>query len=123
MEVKAKNVLGTDLQTCCTQPLTGFYRDGNCATGPDDIGTHVVCAVMTDEFLQFTLSKGNDLITPRPGYRFPGLKAGDKWCLCVMRWKEALLADKAPPVVLVSTHILALDYVSLASLRAHEAIQ
>ncbi|MEM9885400.1 MAG: DUF2237 domain-containing protein [Bacteroidota bacterium] len=115
----AKNVLNEDLQTCCTDPITGFYRDGKCNTGPQDYGTHVVCAEMTDEFLQFTKSKGNDLSTPIPAYSFPGLKAGDKWCLCALRWREALEAGVAPPVVLESTHRKSLQYVSIEDLEAH----
>ena len=115
------NVLGTPLQPCGTDPLTGFYRDGCCETGPTDTGTHVVCAVMTEAFLTFTASRGNDLSTPRPEYRFPGLKPGDRWCLCVSRWKEALAAGVAPPVVLEATHGRALDAVSLLDLQAHAA--
>lgn len=116
----AENVLGTPLQVCCTAPMTGFYRDGNCNTGPQDYGTHVVCAQVTAEFLAFTKSKGNDLMTPLPAYRFPGLRPGDKWCLCALRWKEALEADVAPPVVLASTHKKALQFVRLEELQAHE---
>lgn len=116
----AKNVLGGALQTCCTDPMTGFYRDGKCNTGEDDYGTHVICAEMTDEFLAFTRSKGNDLITPKPNYRFPGLKPGDKWCLCALRWREALQAGVAPPVVLERTHQKALQFVKLEDLQAHE---
>ena len=86
MEKKSKNVLGNDLCSCCFEPRTGFYRDGFCKTGEEDIGTHIVCAVMTEEFLEYTKSKGNDLSTPRPQWQFPGLKAGDKWCLCITRW-------------------------------------
>ena len=115
------NVLGEPLQECGRDPLTGFYRDGCCETGPDDHGTHVVCAVMTAEFLAFTAGRGNDLSTPRPSFRFPGLRPGDRWCLCVSRWKEALDAGVAPPVVLEATHRRALDVVSLADLRAHAA--
>ena len=114
------NVLGGELQTCCLDPLTGYYRDGSCMTGADDVGTHVVCAVMTEEFLTFTKSKGNDLSTPFPHFSFPGLKPGDKWCLCALRWREAYLADKAPPVVLESTNRKALEYVSLEALQSHE---
>ncbi len=113
----AKNVLGSDLEICCTAPMTGFYRDGSCRTGGGDMGAHVVCAQMTDEFLQFTRLRGNDLSTPMPAFRFPGLKAGDRWCLCASRWKEALDAGAAPPVVLESTHISALEYVSLDELK------
>ncbi|MEM6327407.1 MAG: DUF2237 domain-containing protein [Bacteroidota bacterium] len=115
----ARNVLGGDLQTCGTDPVTGFYRDGCCHTGPEDLGTHVVCAVVTDAFLAFSRSRGNDLVTPRPEWRFPGLREGDRWCLCVSRWKEALDAGVAPPVVLEATHEKALDAVSLDDLRAH----
>lgn len=114
-----RNVLGGPLETCCTSPLTGFYRTGKCETGPDDIGTHVVCARMTAEFLAFTKSRGNDLSTPAPWFRFPGLKPGDQWCLCVSRWKEALEAGVAPPVILEATHEKALEVVSLADLKRH----
>lgn len=113
------NVLGTALQPCSVDPLTGFYRDGGCRTGPDDYGTHVVCAVMTDAFLQFSRGRGNDLITPRPSWNFPGLKDGDRWCLCVSRWAEALEAGVAPPVVLEATNRRALAVVSMDDLRAH----
>ena len=114
-----KNVLGETLQSCCTDPMTGFYRNGRCDTGPDDYGTHVICAEMTEEFLKFTLQRGNDLSTPRPEFNFPGLRPGDKWCLCALRWKEALEAGKAPPVVLESTHDKALEFVELQQLKAH----
>ena len=100
----ARNVLGGPLATCCTAPLTGFYRDGSCHTGPQDIGTHVVCAQVTPEFLEFSVARGNDLVTPVPQFHFPGLNAGDKWCLCALRWKEAFEAGVAPPVVLQATH-------------------
>ena len=113
------NVLGTPLQSCCTSPLTGFYRDGYCRTGPDDTGLHTVCAVMTAEFLLFSRSRGNDLTTPVPEYHFPGLNPGDHWCLCVSRWAEALEANLAPQVVLESTHIHALEFVSLEDLKSH----
>jgi len=119
---EAKNVLGTLLESCCTAPLTGFYRDGLCRTGPDDHGLHTVCAVLTAEFLAFSRGRGNDLVTPRPELRFPGLRPGDKWCLCVQRWKEALLAGLAPPVVLEATHASALEWVDLEDLRAHAAV-
>lgn len=119
--VPSKNVLGGDLQDCGRDPLTGFYRDGCCETGPDDHGTHVVCAVMTAEFLAFTASRGNDLSTPVPAYRFPGLSPGDRWCLCVSRWTEALEPGVAPPVVLTATHEKTLRTVSLADLQAHAA--
>lgn len=116
---KAKNVLGEDLKTCCTSPMTGFYRNGACETGPADIGTHVVCAEVTKDFLEFTRSRGNDLMSPAPHHGFPGLKPGDRWCLCVSRWKEALDAGVAPPVVLSATHEATLKYVSLADLKKH----
>lgn len=117
--MKARNVLGEDLQTCCTSPLTGFYRDGKCNTGGGDMGAHVVCAQMTRAFLEFTKARGNDLSTPVPGFDFPGLKPGDRWCLCAARWQEALAAGTAPPVVLAATHASALEYVSLAELEQH----
>ncbi|MEM0999066.1 MAG: DUF2237 domain-containing protein [Bacteroidota bacterium] len=116
---QSKNVLGETLQCCCTNPLTGFYRNGHCETGRDDRGTHVVCAQMTEEFLTFTRSRGNDLSTPRPEYRFPGLQPGDKWCLCALRWREANAAGYAPPVVLESTHEKALEFVGMAELKRH----
>ncbi|MEM6459373.1 MAG: DUF2237 domain-containing protein [Planctomycetota bacterium] len=112
------NVLGTPLQTCSTDPMTGFTRRGCCETGPQDVGSHTVCAVMTAAFLAFTRSQGNDLSTPRPEYRFPGLRPGDRWCLCSRRWKEALLAGVAPPVILEACHARALDVVTLDDLQA-----
>ena len=115
----AKNVLGDELQTCSVDPMTGFYRDGCCNTGMEDQGLHLVCAEMTDEFLKFSKAAGNDLSTPMPHYQFPGLKAGDHWCLCVLRWKEALQADAAPKVNLHATHISALEFVDLEDLQAH----
>ncbi|PIB31257.1 hypothetical protein BFP77_02280 [Maribacter sp. 4U21] len=121
MEEKPKNVLGTDLCSCCFDPKTGFYRDGFCKTGAEDYGTHVVCAVITDAFLSFTKSKGNDLSTPIPQWSFPGLKAGDKWCLCIMRWLEAEKAGKAPKIVLEATHEKALEYTSIAVLKQYQA--
>jgi len=114
----AKNVLGGALETCCTDPVTGFYRDGTCNTGGGDFGAHVVCAQVTPAFLQFSQQQGNDLITPNPRFSFPGLKPGDRWCLCASRWKEAFDAGVAPPVVLSSTHILALEYATLDELKA-----
>jgi uncharacterized protein len=114
-----KNVLGSELQTCCTTPMTGFFRTGVCVTGPQDLGTHVVCALITAEFLTFTQSQGNDLSTPMPAYNFPGLMPGDKWCLCVTRWREALAAGFAPPVDLAATHSTALNFVSLSELQQH----
>ena len=115
------NVLGTPLQCCCLQPKTGFYRDGYCRTGPGDVGLHTVCARMTDGFLSFSKEQGNDLSTPHPEHDFPGLKAGDWWCLCVTRWAEALGAGCAPPVKLEAIHSSALEFVSLESLMAHAA--
>lgn len=115
----SRNVLGGALCGCCNNPLTGFYRDGRCETGPEDIGRHVVCARMTDGFLAFSKSRGNDLSTPVPAANFPGLKAGDQWCLCAARWREALAAGVAPPVVLGATHEAALEIVALADLKAH----
>ena len=114
-----KNVLGTELELCCTDPMTGFFRDGYCRTGMEDYGLHLVCAIMTDEFLAFSKSVGNDLSTPVPEYQFPGLMAGDNWCLCVTRWKEALEAGCAPKVRVKSTHISAIEFVSLEELKAH----
>jgi len=117
---KTKNVLGSNLEPCCFEPLTGFYRDGICKTGDEDLGTHVVCAIMTDDFLEFTKSKGNDLSTPRPEWRFPGLRAGDKWCLCILRWLEAEKAGKAPQLVLEATHEKALEYTNFELLLDHK---
>lgn len=116
---EAKNVLGGPLETCSTDPMTGFYRDGCCNTGPSDQGLHLVCAEMTDEFLGFSKARGNDLSTPNPMFDFAGLAAGDRWCLCVERWKEALEAGRAPRVVLAATHISALEFVDLDDLAAH----
>jgi len=113
------NVLGGALVACSYDPLTGFYRDGCCQTDDNDHGTHVVCARVTAEFLAYSLSRGNDLMTPRPEYRFAGLKPGDRWCLCAMRWKEALLAGVAPPVILEATHIKARELITLDQLRQH----
>ena len=111
------NVLGTELQACSYDPLTGYFRDGCCNTDLHDHGTHVICARVTVEFLAFSLTRGNDLITPRPEYRFGGLKAGDRWCLCAQRWREAWEAGVAPPVVLEATHRRALDFVTLEQLQ------
>jgi uncharacterized protein len=116
---QAMNVLGEPLATCCTDPMTGYYRDGICRTGAGDVGTHVVCAQVTEEFLAFTQSRGNDLSTPMPMFNFPGLKPGDRWCLCASRWQEALEAGVAPPVVLAATHASAVEYVSLGDLERH----
>ncbi|WP_347239501.1 DUF2237 domain-containing protein [Microcoleus sp. FACHB-68] len=114
---EASNVLGGKLETCCTSPITGFYRDGKCNTGGGDMGAHIVCAQMTEEFLNYTKLRGNDLSTPVPAFNFPGLKPGDRWCLCASRWKEALDAGVAPPVVLPATHASALEYASLNELK------
>ena len=114
-----RNVQGGELEPCSTAPLTGFYRDGCCRTGASDVGVHVVCAEMTEEFLAFSVSHGNDLVTPRPEWGFPGLVPGDRWCLCAERWTEALEAGAAPPVVLAATHASAIEYASMDDLRAH----
>jgi uncharacterized protein (DUF2237 family) len=114
-----KNVLGGELEPCSKDPMTGFYRDGCCRTGPDDVGLHLVCVEVTDEFLTFSRDRGNDLSTPNPTYQFPGLISGDRWCLCVERWKEALEVGAAPAVVLGATHISALEFVDLEDLQAH----
>jgi hypothetical protein len=113
----SKNVLGGELIACSYDPLTGFFRDGCCQTGPDDLGSHTVCARVTEEFLRFSASRGNDLSTPRPEFRFHGLKPGDRWCLCATRWLEAWMAGVAPPVVLEATHERALQVVPLAALK------
>jgi len=115
----ARNVLGEQLQSCSEKPLTGFYRDGCCNTGPDDPGVHSVCAIMTREFLEFSRARGNDLSTPAPQFGFPGLRPGDRWCLCAARWKEALDAGMAPRVVLTATHEATLDIVSLEELKRY----
>lgn len=114
-----RNVLGTTLQSCNTRPMTGFFRDGCCRTGPQDAGRHVICALMTADFLAFSRSRGNDLSTPRPQSGFPGLRPGDRWCLCAERWKEALEAGAAPRVMLTATEESALAVVSLEDLKAH----
>lgn len=119
----ALNVLGEPLQACSYDPLTGYFRDGCCNTDAHDHGTHVVCARMTAEFLAFSAERGNDLITPRPEWRFPGLKPGDRWCLCATRWKEAFEAGVAPPVLLAATHSKVLEYVGLEDLKAHEYVR
>ena len=117
----AKNVLGGDLQPCGLDPLTGFYRDGCCNVGVEDVGVHSVCAVMTAEFLAFSKSRGNDLSTPLPEFGFPGLVPGDRWCLCLARWKEAYDADAAPLVILEATHEVSLQLVPLDVLRRFAA--
>lgn len=113
------NVLGGVLEPCSTRPVTGFYRDGCCNTGAEDIGLHTVCVVLTAEFLLFSKSRGNDLSTPMPQYGFLGLQPGDRWCLCASRWKEAFDADVAPQVVLEATHAVTLNVVPLANLKRH----
>ena len=118
-ETLDRNVLGGPLKCCCKDPMTGFYRDGHCRTGDADLGAHVVCAEMTEAFLEFSYDAGNDLSTPRPEFGFPGLNAGDRWCLCALRWKEAYDANAAPRVVLASCHISMLQYVTLAELQEH----
>ncbi len=115
---KPRNVLGGDLELCCSDPMTGFYRDGYCRTGVDDTGRHTVCIEVTDEFLKFSKAVGNDLSTPMPRFEFPGLKEGDKWCLCMLRWQEALEHGMAPRVHLRATHENALSVISLDDLKA-----
>jgi uncharacterized protein (DUF2237 family) len=122
MARQAHNVLGTPLIPCSARPVTGFYRNGCCDTGPEDTGLHIVCAQMTEEFLAFTRSRGNDLSTPRPEWGFPGLKPGDRWCLCVERWREALQSGVAPPVVLEATHLSTLEFVELEDLERHAIV-
>ena len=114
-----RNVLGGPLQVCSDSPRTGFYRDGCCNVGPDDFGVHAVCVRVTKEFLEFSAERGNDLSTPMPEFGFPGLKPGDKWCLCAARWVEALEARKAPRLVLSATHEMMLDYAPLAELKKY----
>ena len=115
----SRNVFGGELATCSLAPVTGFIRNGCCDTGPEDVGSHTVCAVMTAEFLEFSRSHGNDLSTPVPAFGFPGLKPGDRWCLCAPRWQEAFEAGQAPRVVLRATHEGALQFCSLADLKRH----
>ncbi|MYL23954.1 DUF2237 family protein [Halomonas alkaliantarctica] len=112
-----RNVLGEPLTPCCRDPITGFYRDGFCRVGSNDHGIHAVCAVVTEEFLAFSRAQGNDLVTPHPEFRFPGLKPGDRWCLCASRWKEAAVVGLAPPVILSATHEKALDIIPLRQLQ------
>jgi uncharacterized protein len=118
----ALNVLGQPLVPCSFEPLTGFFRDGCCKTNEDDLGSHLVCAIVSNDFLQFSLKRGNDLITPRLQYQFPGLVAGDQWCLCLNRWLEALEANCAPLIKLESTHIKALEKVSLEVLKQYAEV-
>jgi uncharacterized protein len=114
-----RNVLGGELEPCGADPVTGFYRDGCCQTGPDDLGNHSVCAVVSKEFLEHQRRVGNDLVTPRTEFDFPGLQPGDRWCVCAARWQEAFDAGVAPPVVLASTHARALEVLELDALRRH----
>jgi uncharacterized protein (DUF2237 family) len=116
------NILGTTLKSCCNNPATGYFRDGFCRTIQEDSGTHILCAIITQEFLDFTKSRGNDLSTPIPHWNFPGLKTGSKWCLCISRWLEAERVGKAPFVVLEATHERALEYTTLELLQKYEAV-
>lgn len=116
-----KNVLGEPLEPCSDAPRTGFTRSGSCETGPADVGSHTVCAKVTEEFLTFSLEQGNDLVTPVPAFDFPGLKPGDRWCLCAARWQQAFLAGSAPRVILRATHERALEVSDLADLKRHAA--
>lgn len=120
---RAKNVLGGPLQACSFDPMTGYFRDGCCHTDDDDLGSHTVCALMTKQFLEFSVRMGNDLVTPRPEYHFPGLKPGDRWCVCAGRWLQAYEAGVAAPVYLESTHERALEIVPLSALMEHAADQ
>jgi uncharacterized protein len=115
----ARNVMGEKLQPCSERPKTGFFRDGCCNTSPEDVGVHTVCVVMTAEFLEFSKARGNDLSTPMPEFGFPGLKSGDRWCLCAPRWREALDAGRAPQVVLAATHEASLEFASLNDFKKH----
>ena len=114
-----KNVFGEVLETCSTNPMTGFFRDGCCRTDAQDLGMHVVCTEVTEEFLEYSKATGNDLSTPNPDFDFPGLKPGDRWCVCALRWKEAMDNGAAPPVVLTSTHESVLELISLEDLKRH----
>ena len=114
-----QNVFGEPIELCCNDPLTGFYRDGSCNTGPNDLGTHTVCALMTDEFLEYSAAAGNDLSTPRPEFNFPGLVAGNRWCLCAMRWEQAHRAGKAPKLYLKATNIVTLRAIPLDILKPY----
>jgi uncharacterized protein (DUF2237 family) len=116
---QAKNILGTNLKPCCMKPSTGFFRDGFCNTNHMDHGTHVICSVMTSDFLEFTKSQGNDLSTPRPEYEFKGLKPGDVWCLCALRWKQAYDQGLAPPIKPESTHAKSLEFINMDQLKEY----
>ena len=120
---KPKNVLGTDLKCCCLQPLTGWFRDGHCRTNAQDVGKHTVCVQVTDDFLEFIKTTGNDLITPAPQFGFPGLVEGDKWCVCVLSWREAYKAGFAAPVVLEACDSSVLEYVPLSALQEYATIE
>lgn len=117
----SQNVLGEELQLCCASPITGFFRDGYCRTNHEDRGVHTVCSLLTHEFLVYSKKQGNDLMTPRPEYGFPGLRVGDKWCLCAGRWLEAERAGVAPKVLLEATHMRTLDIVDLETLQNYAA--
>jgi len=117
----AKNILGNDLELCSDNPVTGFYRNGCCDTGPDDHGEHTVCVLLTNEFLIFSKSVGNDLSTPMPEYNFPGLHGGDKWCLCLSRWVQAYNAGRAPKIYLAGTHISVLEHIDMEVLEEYSA--
>ncbi len=117
MSLPPKNVLGTELKKCCDSPKTGFHRNGFCQTGPEDQGTHVACAIVTKEFLEFSKSRGNDLITPKPEWNFPGLKPGDKWCLCALRYLEAKQAGVAPKLDLEATHEKMLEFMNSKEIK------
>ena len=119
MAARERNVLGGELEACGTDPVTGFYRDGCCTSGPEDVGSHTVCAVVTAQFLEHQVAVGNDLVTPRPELRFHGLKNGDRWCLHVLRWIEAWEAGRAPRVILEATHEQVLQYVPLSALKRY----
>lgn len=118
-QAESLNVLGLELEVCGNDPLTGFYRDGNCATGKNDVGSHTVCVKVTEEFLTFSQENGNDLSTPVPEYDFPGLKPGDKWCVCATRWRQAFEAGAAPSVYILATHQKTLKYIELDDLKKH----
>jgi uncharacterized protein (DUF2237 family) len=117
----ALNVLGTELKSCSMEPVTGYFRDGCCHASAEDRGMHTLCAVMTEDFLAFTRLRGNDLPTPRPEFGFPGIKPGDRWCLCVARWKEAWEGGSAPPVVMEATHASVLEFLDMDCLQTHAA--
>lgn len=114
-----KNVFGEELEACSISPMTGFYRDGCCRTGPQDLGMHIVCTEVTEEFLEFSKLKGNDLSTPNPEFDFPGLRPGDRWCVCALRWKAAMDSGYAPPVILASTHESVLEVLSFEDLKKY----